>query len=294
MLLLFFFSCGNNKKEMVYDTPLKGSITISVDESFKPVIEQQIQVYEGTYPNAHIHAVYKPEAECFRDLQGDSTRMIIVAKSLTDREDSAFKAALSYKVQYDVVAYDAVDVIVSLHAKDSVFTEAQLKNYLSGKDTSLAVVVDGNKATSTVRFLMDSLLKGKSFGNNVKAAAGSKAVLDYIATHDNAIGFVGSSWVGNDEDPEQAAYMRKIKPALIECKTCEPGTFAKPSQATISYAQYPLVRPLYFVLKENYTGLGTGFTNFLSLERGQLVFRRSYLVPAKIYFGIRKSNISNF
>ena len=69
--------------------------------------------------------------------------------------------------------------------------------------------------------------------------------------------------------------------------------YAKPSQATIAAGQYPLVRPLYFILKENTNGLGTGFVNYMSLERGQLVFRRSYLVPAKIDFGIRKTMIEN-
>jgi len=48
------------------------------------------------------------------------------------------------------------------------------------------------------------------------------------------------------------------------------------------------------VLKENYTGLGTGFTNFLSLERGQLVFRRSYLVPAKNIFWDTKEQHQQF
>jgi phosphate transport system substrate-binding protein len=42
-------------------------------------------------------------------------------------------------------------------------------------------------------------------------------------------------------------------------------------------------------LKENASGLGTGFVNYLILERGQLVFRRSYLVPAQMNFTVRKS-----
>ena len=85
---------------------------------------------------------------------------------------------------------------------------------------------------------------------------------------------------------------KKIKFALVECKyNCDSGSFAKPSQATITYAQYPLVRPLYYILKENSNGLGSGFTNFLNLERGQLVFRRSYLVPATMYFGVRTGSI---
>jgi hypothetical protein len=40
--MMFFVSCADNKKEDTRDTPVKGVINISVDESFKPVIEEQI------------------------------------------------------------------------------------------------------------------------------------------------------------------------------------------------------------------------------------------------------------
>src|SRR5204863_9888812 len=124
---------------------------------------------------------------------------------------------------------------ININAKDSVYTLRQVQNMLSGKDTSYTIVVDGNNATSTVRYLLDSVLRGNAFGKNVMAANGSKAVVDYISKNENAIGFVGSSWVTNDQDPEQKAYQSKIRFALIECKkNCDPGSFAKPSQATIT------------------------------------------------------------
>ncbi|MFX5968753.1 hypothetical protein ABTE68_20320, partial [Acinetobacter baumannii] len=80
--------------------------------------------------------------------------------------------------------------------------------------------------------------------------------------------------------------------ARVECTAClEKGLFAKPSQATITYGEYPLARPLYYILKENAAGLGTGFMNFMSLERGQLIFRRAFLAPAKMAFQKRNSSI---
>lgn len=291
-LTVSIIACNTTGEKKVYDSPKQGTIYISVDESFEPVISEQIKVYESSYPDAKIIASYKSEADCFRDLQKDSTRMIIVAKGLTEEERKLFADKLSFPPQYDILAYDAVSAIINVKAKDSVFTLSRLQDLLSGKDSSKTIVVDGNNATSTVRYLLDSVLKGKNFGANVMAANGSKAVVDYVSKNENTLGFVGSSWVTNDQDPEQLAYKNKIRFALLECnRNCDTGSFAKPSQATISYSQYPLVRPLYYILKEKSTGLGTGFTNYLNLERGQLVFRRSYLVPAKMYFRIRSSNI---
>ena len=292
---MWIASCNDGKGKQAtqqYDSPQRGVIHISVDESFKPVIDEQIKVYQSSFPNAQIIAEYKPEAECFRDLQKDSTRMIIVARGLTKNEVAWYRQQLGYKPQYDILAFDAVDVVVNPQAADSIFTLKQLNEILSGARADKAVVMDGNNATSTVRYLMDSILHGTAFGKNVTAAAGSKAVLDYVADTKNAIGFVGSSWVGNNQDPSQKAYNKKIKLALVECRNCEKNIFAKPSQATLSYDQYPLVRPLFYVLKENSTGLGTGFMNFMSLERGQLIFRRALLVPAKMYFGIRKGDLT--
>jgi phosphate transport system substrate-binding protein len=86
--------------------------------------------------------------------------------------------------------------------------------------------------------------------------------------------------------------MKQITLARLECTLCEEKeVFAKPSQATITYGQYPLARPMYYVLKENWTGLGTGFMNFMSMERGQLIFRRAFLAPAKMNFNIRTGKI---
>jgi phosphate transport system substrate-binding protein len=286
-LSVFIIACRN--KNQRYDSPLKGKIFISVDESFKPVIAEQIKVYESSYPEAQIVANYEPEADCFRDLQNDSTRMIIVSRGLTDDENEYYKQKLSYKAQWDVLAYDAVAVIVNRQSKDSLFTIEKLKSYLNGTDTGKLIAFDGRKATSTVRLLQDSLLKGAPFGKNVMAAQSSKELIDYVAANIDAIGFIGTSWVADQDDTAQQRNSKFIRMALIECKNCDKGVYAKPSPATIAAGEYPLVRPLFFILKENFTGMGTGFVNFLSLERGQLVFRRSYLVPAKMNFNVRKS-----
>jgi len=289
--VVLILSCNSAPQGYIMtDTPFKGTINISVDESFKPVISEEIKVYQSTYPEAHIIATYESEADCFRDLQKDSTRMIIVAKGLTDQEMKIYESKLTYKPDFDILAYDAVDVVINAASKDSVFTRQYLQNILNGTDTSKDVAVDGKNATSTVRYLIDSVLKGKPFGSNVKAAGGSKAVLDYVSRNVNAVGFVGSSWVGNEQDPEQVAYLNKLKLGILECKN-RANYFARPSQYTIMYGQYPLVRPLYYILKENSVSMGRAFKTFMSLERGQLIFRRSLLFPALMDFSVRSGNL---
>ena len=288
MILWFFFSGCHEEHRTDLDSPSTGTIHISVDESFKPVIDSQIQVFEALYPKAKIIADYKSEAECFKDLLKDSTRMIIVTRGLTPEEERFYHNKFSFLPSWTKVANDAVAVIVNNEAPDSVFMLSDIRGILEGTtgDKQLAVF-DGLSGTSTMRFAIDSILKGKPLNpKKVFAEKSSQDVINYVAQHKNVIGFVGVNWIGNPEDTSQLSFLTKVKIASLEC-SCPEKTFVKPYQANIMRKRYPLVRGLYYILKENYNGLGSGFANFLTYEKGQLIFRRAYLGPAKINFTIR-------
>jgi len=147
---------------------------------------------------------------------------------------------------------------------------------------------DGLNSTSAIRFVIDSILKGKKFDyNKVRAVKSSREVLDYVASDTNAIGMVGISWIGNPEDSSQVNMLTKVKIAYVKCDLCVDTPYIKPTQTAMMTRRYPLVRGLYYILKENYSGLGSGFAGFLQYERGQLIFRRAYLWPAKMSFNVR-------
>ncbi len=288
-IALYFLTACKTTTEKMQDSPNQGLIRISVEESFKPFMEEQLKVFLESNPKAEIIVSYKSEIDCFKDLANDSTRMIFVTRGLNKKEQADYKKSLSFNPNFAILAYNAVAVLVNKSANDSIFTLDDLSKRLTGKSDK-QVVMDGNNLTGIVRFIKDSLAKEAPFGKNVVAANGSQEVINYISTHKNAIGFVGMNWVGDGYDPAQIELRNKVKLGLVECTQCiEKGFFSKPSPSTISKAQYPLTLPIYFILKENAAGLGTGFLNFLSLERGQLIFKRSFLVPAKMGFKKRNS-----
>ena len=293
MILFFITGCENSLKGPT-DTLVSGTIHISVDESFKPVMEEQIRVFERSFPGAHIIASYKTEADCFKDLYNDSAnRMVIVTRGLKDEEDVYFLDTLKFYPHWDNIANDAITVIVNSKSNDTLFTLERLRNQLSGKtNREQKIVFDGMNATSTVRFVMDSILKGEKFDTSVvQAVRTSQEVIDYVSKTENAVGFVGISWVGNPEDSAQVKMLNKVKIAYVSCAVCEDQPFVKPMQASILTRRYPLVRGLYYILKENFNGLGTGFVNFLNQERGQLIFRRAYL-GSRMDFGVRRVRIN--
>jgi phosphate transport system substrate-binding protein len=290
-IIMTLASCSGPSIKPPGDTGTSGTIHISVDESFKPVIDSQIQVFESQYPRAKIIVDYKPESECIKDLSKDSTRMVIITRGLSEEEEKYYKDKFKYHPAYDKVANDAIALVVNKNAPDSLFSLNKIRGILDGTtgDKQIAVL-DGINETSTVRFVVDSILKGKPFDKNkVFAAKSSLEVINYIISNPNAIGFVGVSWIGNKEDTAQLSFLTKVKIASLECR-CPEKSYVKPFQYNILTRRYPLVRGLYYVLKENYDGLGSAFANFMEApDRGQLIFQRAYLGPAKVNFTLRSA-----
>jgi len=186
-----------------------------------------------------------------------------------------------------VVARDAVAVIVHPNSPDSLFTMDELKEVLTGKfKKNLIPVFDGVQATSTVRFIVDSVLHNDSLTPKAMAATTSQDVINYVAGHPDAIGFIGVSWIGNKDDSDQLSFLKKVKIAQLE-STDVPGSYVLPVQVNIYSKRYPMVRDLVYILKEKHRGLGNGFADFMSGNIGQLIFRRAYLVPTQKKFILR-------
>ncbi len=292
LLIIGTFACKTSEQKNIQDTTTSGTIHVSAELSFKSIIDQQVKVFQSSYPNAHILVEYKSEIECLKDFKSDSTRMIFITRGLNKAEELNYKNQLGFTPTFGVLAYDAVAILVNKLAKDSLFSLADIKKRLTGENPQ-QVVMDGSHLTGVVRFLKDSLTKEKPFGKNVMSAEGSAAVIAYIKNNPNAIGFVAMNWIGDMYDNSQIEARKYVKTAMLECTLCaEKGLFAQPSQATISKGEYSMSLPIYYILKENAPGLGSGLLNFMSLERGQLIFRRSFLVPAKMSFQKRNSMVN--
>ena len=285
-------SCGSGGNKTPQETPTSGTINISVDESFRPVIDSQIKVFESSYPNAIIIPHYKAEAQCLRDLTTDSTRLALVTRGLTVEEEQFYRDSFHLAPTYAPLVNDAIAIIVNNTSKDSTFEIKDLRDMLNGTDTRHQPVMDGVSATSTVRYAIDSILMGQPLGKNVTAAHSSEDVINYVANNPHAVGFIGVSWIGDQSDPQQVSFLKKVTIAGVRCTSCGGPTYVKPYQANIALKRYPLVRSLYYILKENSSGVGNNFVNFLQTERGQLIFSKAYLWPTGMQFNIRDAQIS--
>src|SRR5574339_138906 len=137
-------SGGATKTDPNPDTREKGTINISADESFKPVIEAQVQVYEADYPDAKLKVRYKPEADCLNDLLVDSVRMIIVTRYIDQNEKNFIGDSLKIYPDQMMMAYDAIAIITHPDEEIGRFTMQEIRELLQGKSRkNLIHVFDG-------------------------------------------------------------------------------------------------------------------------------------------------------
>ncbi|MFM7709627.1 MAG: substrate-binding domain-containing protein [Ferruginibacter sp.] len=280
-LIGLLVSCSSESaSDKVTDTPVNGRIAISVDESFQPVIDQQIRMYEASYPGTTIQVQYKSEADCLQDLlKRDSVRLVIVSRLLHENEQAFLKSKLGYSPASAVLAFDGIALVQHPSDQDTMFSLERLQSELSGRAKAThTYLMDGYNATSTVSYIRDSVMRGLAFDSSaVRALKNTKEVLEYVATHPGSLGFVGLGWIGDRNDTAQTAMLNRLKFGYLQCEQCPGRPFFQPLTENFNGGCYQFTRKLCFILKENHTGLGTGFTSFLRYERGQLIFKNAFL-----------------
>jgi phosphate transport system substrate-binding protein len=290
-VVLMFTGCGNSSTTAT-DTPTSGNITISVDESFQPIIESQISTFEGIYKRANVSANYKSEGEVMKDLLNDSTKIAVLSRELTTDEKAVFdKKKLVPRVTK--IAIDAVAFIMHRNNPDSLLTMQQLQDIFSGKTTSwnqinknsslkdITIVFDNNNS-STARYITDSLIAGSKLSQNTFATKSHEALISYVEQNENAIGVLGVNWISDQDDSKVLGFLKRIRVTGISANNNNPTSedYLQPYQGHIAQGTYPLRRYLYIISVEGRAGLGTGFASYVAGDKGQRIILKSGLVPA--------------
>lgn len=285
-------SCNRKPKDGRTDTYTSGVIEIAADESFQPIVQEEVDVFEGIFPLAGIVPRYTTEVDAINLLLKDSVRLAITTRTLTAEEMNSFHSRKFYPREIKL-ATDGLALIVNRQNPDTLISVRDIRRILTGEvknwkevypDSHLKEirVVFDNPNSSTVRFATDSICGGKPLSTTeVKALRTNQQVIDYVAQTPGAMGVIGVNWLGNRSDTTNLSFRDEIKVVSVsaeEVATSE-NSF-KPYQAYLYYGDYPLTRSIYILLNDPRNSLPWGFASFLTSDRGQRIILKSGLVPA--------------
>lgn len=276
---VFLFAMCNQKSKSESDKEsiLKGAIDVTVDETIKPIVEDQVAVFEGTY-DAKISIKTKSEAELINDLANQKAKVVITARDLTQEERDRF---VKNKINPRVTpfAIDAIALISNKSNNDTLIALKSVIDFMQGKsDPRIKGLVFDNPNSSTVRYMKD-LAKVKEIpANGVFSFKTNDEVIKFVSENDGMIGIVGVNWL-SQPTPNMLEIIKKIN--VLSVKGLKDDKYYSPTQNDLAELKYPLARDLYIINCQGYTGLGMGFASFISGDIGQRIVLKSGLLPVR-------------
>lgn len=303
-ILISGISCSYGGRVTRTDTPTSGVAEIVADECFAPIVQEQVDVFEGLNKDATIIPIYTNEMQAFDLFLADSIRVLIASRELTPNEAQILKNR-NQTLRSQKYAIDAVALIVNKANLDTLITVSDIQKIMTGKIRSWKELNPNSKLgdidvafdtpnSSTVRYIRDSICKGESLGSNLKAIAAdsvktvdladrtpNQKVIDYVAAVPNALGIIGVNWVSNPSDSTKLSFIQNIK--VMSVSRAEEATSRnsfKPFAAYLKLEEYPLRRDVYIMISDVRGGLPSGFVSFAAGERGQRIILKSGLLPA--------------
>lgn len=206
-----------------------------------------------------------PGLELLRRGQAD---LAIVSRELDTDEALDTRTGKRLLTAY-AIATDAIAVVVNEHNPVREMDSFTLRKLFQGRITDWAqlggvagevVPVSREEGSATRRVLEEQVMSGFPVSSGAVVMPASQAVVDYVAQHSQAIGYVSLGWVTSSV-------------AVVRIDGTEP------SRESLQKGSYGISRPFLFVSLPAASSEATAFVQFARGPRGRAVVSRLYGDP---------------
>ena len=289
VLMIALVSCQGRGTE-IKETPTSGNIRISSDDSFVPLIDAEIYTFTSLYQNAKITPQYKPEYDVLNDFMNDSVKVIVTTRRLTDSQIQYLREQLVI-ARTITFAYDALALVTNKNNIDTLMNYNDVRDIFTGRKKewkeinpksklgTIRVIFDNTKSGS-IRYFKELFEISGSLGDNFYALNSNPEVIDFVSKNPDALGIISVNWISDDDDPLSQSFIKKVNVLAISQQFVNDGSFYRPQQGFIYNRSYPFVREVYLISRETFSGLGSGFIQWVAADQGQTIVLKSGLVPA--------------
>lgn len=295
----------------------KGSGTVFCDDGFKTILDEEIEVFEYSYPESSIIPFYVSEGAAIDTLMNDGTQAVIATRELTKEQIDYLKSKFKRVVRQKCIAVDAVAMITNKKNPVGALSMQEISDILNGKitkwnqlagnDTTAIKIVFDNAESSTVSYLKDKFLpEGAKLSETTNSFAqeNNAQVFDIVKTDPDALGVISVSWLGEDlsvarkvpMDRRMADYENESDTIVTNLtsevniiKVSNPNqnndfspVAYKPYQAYIYSGEYPLVRKVYMITTAGNSTVMHSFYAFVTGFVGQKIISKTGILPYRM------------
>jgi phosphate transport system substrate-binding protein len=283
-------SCRNEGPKTLDETPTRGNIKITVDESFQPLLDTEIFTFTHLYTSANVTPQYKPEFDVIEDYMNDSVKVIVTSKKLTDSQVQYLRES-QVIARTTTFAWDALALVTNKSNHDTLINYDVIKDIFQGrikrwneidpksKLGDIQVIFD-NTRSGNIRYFKEQFEIKDNLPGNFYAVNSNPEVIEFVSRNPDAMGIVSVNWISDKDDSLSMSFVKKINVLAISQPYLNDGSYYRPYQGSIYDKSYPFVREIYLISRETFAGLGSGFINWACAEQGQRIVLKSGLVPA--------------
>jgi phosphate transport system substrate-binding protein len=298
-------ACGDAHDPYKDDLTTEGHVLILADEDLRDLVEAERFMFESIYTNAQLDIRYLPEAELLKAVMNDSVRCWIGTVQ-PGGEQEAYYAQRQVKAHVVPIAMDGIAVVVNKEQPLEKIAKGTLRSILfhcSQKGTTWSYVerrepfaddvieaLCVGSGSGVLRTAFDTLIGDREYGQiHAGALLSLEAVIAQVERDKDYVGLVSFAGLSDLDDPVIRSLRERIRLVPVTALDSaendnDPDPFPGilPNQSTLADGSYPLRRPVYMVLCEGKSGLGTGFVSFVANHKGQRIILKHGLAPHNV------------
>ena len=295
-------TCGDPPDPRIDDVPTKGHVLILADEDLRDLVEAEEFMFESIYDKATLDIRYLPEAQLLKAVMNDSVRCWI-GTVRPGGEQEAYYAKRSVKAHVVPIAMDGIAVVVNKERPIEKMARGTLRSilfhgsqkgitwsYVERKELYSDDVIDAvcvGSGSGVLRAAFDTLIGEREYGQiHAEALPSLEDVVSHIERDKGILGLVSFASISDLDNSAMKALRDRVRLVPITAldsaeNDSDPDPFpgVLPNQGTLADGSYPLRRPVYMILCEGKSGLGTGFVSFVANHKGQRIILKHGIAP---------------
>jgi phosphate transport system substrate-binding protein len=252
------------------------AITIKGSDTVLPLSQKEAEEFMGKDPNANITVVGGGTGVGLTALIDGTTDIAMASRPLKIEEKLKLKGKkIDYREQ--IIAFDALAVIVNPKNKVDKLTREQLEGIFTGKiknwkevggSDDQIVIYSRESSSGTFEFFKEHVMDKKNYGQGTLMMPATGSIVQSIGQTKGAIGYVGLAY-----------QTKEVK--FLSVSYDEGKTFVAPSIATAKDKSYPIARPLYFFYDVKKEKIVKPFIDFIMSDEGQQIVAAVDYIPVK-------------
>lgn len=260
---LLFSSLGTVSAQNVLE--VRGSTTLF------PLIKEIASLYMDDYKSVTINVKASGSSNGLRALDKSRADLAMASRELKEREQEEMPT-----IKQQVIAYDALSIIVHPSNRVGKLTTDQLrriftgeiKNWkeVGGRDEKIQVYTR-DKDSGTYGFMRENTLQGNTFAGEAVEVESNSGMVQQVSKSRNGIGYIG------------LAYAEDIVKTVGVSKGG--GEYIRPTFKNAMEKRYPIIRPLSLFYLPSKEYKVKSFIEFCMSSMGQKLAAYEGYIPAK-------------